>query len=86
MLMSIYNAVKTQVELDADLRLLVEELRDSLGLIRESSGVASLPGASTTIQAIIQLVIEAVSLIDEWIYMKTLSKRTSLELCVHLAD
>lgn len=74
MLMPINNAVKTQVELDADLRLLVEDLRDSLGLIRESSGVASLPEASTTIQAITQLAIETVSLIDEWMYMKTLSK------------
>ena len=58
------QAFKSQVELDVDLRQLISELREALAQAQDCRAAASVPGASRTIHAVLQLVLEGAALID----------------------
>ncbi|GJE91447.1 C2 domain-containing protein [Phanerochaete sordida] len=73
-LLSVYKAFKSQVELDVDLRQLISELREALAQAQDCRAAASVPGASRTLHAVLQLVLEGAALIDEWVHTTSLKK------------
>ena len=73
-MLTIGKALKARVELDADLRQLIGELRDTLTQVQECRKASGMPGADRTVQSVVRLVLEIASLIDEWLRVPPLSQ------------
>ena len=77
----VHQSFKAQIALDADLRDLINELRDTLAQVQYCRNSIAVPGASKTVQNVICLVLHSASLIDEWLHTPSLSKQCTLYYC-----